>query len=33
MGYPLGPSAYFAYIENWRAAGAFDGLQFLRAAD
>jgi len=33
MGYPLGPSAYFAYIEDWRAAGAFEGLQFLRAVD
>jgi cyclohexanone monooxygenase len=27
-GYPYGPSAYFAYIENWRTSGAFDGLEF-----
>ncbi len=28
MGYPLGPSAYFAYIEKWRTSGTFDGLVF-----
>jgi len=28
MGYPYGPSAYFAHIENWRASGTFDGLEF-----
>jgi cation diffusion facilitator CzcD-associated flavoprotein CzcO len=27
-GYPYGPSAYFAYIEKWRASGTFDGLEF-----
>ncbi len=27
-GYPYGPSAYFAYIDNWRASGTFDGLEF-----
>jgi cation diffusion facilitator CzcD-associated flavoprotein CzcO len=27
-GYPYGPSAYFAYIDKWRASGAFDGLEF-----
>jgi cation diffusion facilitator CzcD-associated flavoprotein CzcO len=27
-GYPLGPSAYFAYIGKWRASGTFDGLEF-----
>jgi cyclohexanone monooxygenase len=27
-GYPGGPSAYFAYIDKWRASGAFDGLEF-----
>jgi len=27
-GYPYGPSAYFAYIDKWRAAGTFDGLEF-----
>jgi cation diffusion facilitator CzcD-associated flavoprotein CzcO len=31
--YPFGPSAYFAYIENWRASGTFDGLEFVRAPD
>jgi cation diffusion facilitator CzcD-associated flavoprotein CzcO len=27
-GYPYGPSAYFAYIDQWRASGTFDGLEF-----
>jgi cation diffusion facilitator CzcD-associated flavoprotein CzcO len=27
-GYPYGPSAYFAYIDKWRTAGTFDGLEF-----
>jgi cation diffusion facilitator CzcD-associated flavoprotein CzcO len=27
-GYPYGPSAYFSYIDNWRASGTFDGLEF-----
>jgi cation diffusion facilitator CzcD-associated flavoprotein CzcO len=27
-GYPYGASAYFAYIDKWRAAGTFDGLEF-----
>jgi len=27
-GYPYGPSAYFAYIDKWRACGTFDGLEF-----
>jgi cation diffusion facilitator CzcD-associated flavoprotein CzcO len=27
-GYPYGPSAYFAYIDKWRVAGTFDGLEF-----
>ena len=27
-GYPYGPSAYFAYIDKWRASGIFDGLKF-----
>ena len=28
VGYPLGPSAYFAYIEDWRSTGRFEGLEF-----
>lgn len=28
IGYPLGPSAYFAYIEDWRSNGRFEGLEF-----
>jgi cyclohexanone monooxygenase len=28
VGYPQGPSAYFHHIEQWRAAGAFEGLEF-----
>jgi cation diffusion facilitator CzcD-associated flavoprotein CzcO len=27
-GYSQGPAAYFRYIERWRAAGTFDGLEF-----
>jgi cyclohexanone monooxygenase len=27
-GYPYGPSAYFAYIDEWRTSGTFDGLDF-----
>lgn len=28
-GYPAGPVAYFAYIDNWRSNGEFAGLEFL----
>jgi cyclohexanone monooxygenase len=28
VGYPMGPSAYFQYIEGWRRSGDFDGLEF-----
>ena len=28
VGYPLGASAYFAYIDGWRTSGAFEGLAF-----
>jgi cyclohexanone monooxygenase len=27
-GYPYGASAYFSYIDKWRASGTFDGLEF-----
>ena len=27
-GYPLGPVAYFEYIDEWRNSGEFDGLEF-----
>jgi cyclohexanone monooxygenase len=27
-GYPYGPTAYFAYIDTWRASGTFGGLEF-----
>ena len=27
-GYPLGPVAYFEYIDKWRNSGDFDGLEF-----
>jgi cation diffusion facilitator CzcD-associated flavoprotein CzcO len=27
-GYPLGPVAYFEYIDNWRNSGDFEGLEF-----
>jgi Cu2+-containing amine oxidase/cation diffusion facilitator CzcD-associated flavoprotein CzcO len=27
-GYPLGPVAYFTYIDRWRKSGAFGGLEF-----
>ncbi len=28
IGYPQGPMAYFAYIDQWRNSGAFEGLEF-----
>jgi len=28
VGYPQGASAYFAYLDEWRRSGAFDGLAF-----
>ncbi len=28
VGYPLGPSAYFRYIDEWRSDGRFEGLEF-----
>ena len=27
-GYPLGPAAYFDYIDRWRRSGKFEGLTF-----
>jgi hypothetical protein len=27
-GYPLGPVAYFEYIDNWRNSGDFAGLEY-----
>jgi len=26
--YPLGPVAYFEFIDNWRRSGEFEGLEF-----
>ena len=28
VGYPAGATAYFKYIDAWRASGAFEGLDF-----
>jgi cyclohexanone monooxygenase len=28
LGYPLGPAAYFQYIDQWRTSGDFEGLEF-----
>ena len=28
VGYPAGPQAYFAYIDEWRSTGQFEGLEF-----
>jgi cation diffusion facilitator CzcD-associated flavoprotein CzcO len=28
VGYPLGPQAYFKYLDGWRTSGRFEGLQF-----
>jgi cyclohexanone monooxygenase len=28
MGYPLGATAYFQYLEGWRSTGTFEGLEF-----
>ena len=30
VGYPLGPSAYFQYIDEWRSNGRFEGLELSR---
>ena len=30
-GYPAGPAPYFDFIEQWRASGDFDGLEFTQA--
>ena len=27
-GYPMGPMAYFQYIDAWRSSGRFEGLEF-----
>ena len=31
VGYPLGPSAYFQYINDWRSNGRFEGLEFTHS--
>lgn len=28
VGYPAGPAAYFKYLDDWRASGSFEGLEF-----
>ncbi|MHB1444151.1 MAG: flavin-containing monooxygenase [Acidimicrobiales bacterium] len=28
LGYPLGATAFFSYLADWRSSGAFEGLQF-----
>ena len=28
LGYPEGPVAYFAYIDEWRSSGDFEGVEF-----
>jgi cyclohexanone monooxygenase len=28
VGYPMGASAYFEYLEQWRTTGTFEGLEF-----
>ncbi|HET7419317.1 MAG TPA: NAD(P)/FAD-dependent oxidoreductase [Candidatus Dormibacteraeota bacterium] len=32
VGYPMGASAYFQYIREWRASGGFEGLEFRRSS-
>ncbi|HEY2388915.1 MAG TPA: NAD(P)/FAD-dependent oxidoreductase [Candidatus Binatia bacterium] len=32
-GYPLGATAYFQYLDGWRASGTFDGLEFRAGAE
>ena len=31
VGYPLGPTAFFRFIEDWRTSGSFEGLEFTPA--
>jgi len=33
VGYPAGATAFFRYIDGWRTAGAFEGLEFRRGPD
>ena len=33
VGYPRGAMAYFAYIDEWRRSGAFEGLEFRRGGN
>ena len=28
VGYPAGAAAYFAYLDQWRSSGRFEGLEF-----
>jgi cyclohexanone monooxygenase len=28
VGYPAGPWAYFQYLDQWRATGEYEGLEF-----
>ena len=28
VGYPAGATAYFKYLDQWRACGAFEGVAF-----
>jgi cyclohexanone monooxygenase len=30
VGYPLGATAYFQYLDGWRSSGTFEGLEFRR---
>ncbi|GGS95894.1 monooxygenase [Planobispora rosea] len=32
VGYPHGATAYFGYLDRWRASGTFEGLEFRRGA-
>ena len=32
LGYPAGPAAYFAYIDEWRRSGEYSGLEFRPGA-
>ena len=32
-GYPLGPVAYFEFIDGWRSSGDFEGLEFRTNRD
>jgi cyclohexanone monooxygenase len=32
LGFPLGATAFFQYLDGWRTSGTFEGLEFRPAS-